>query len=483
MARGGFSAVQILATLLTGLALLTIAALGALAQSDAGQSSTSPTGAVAVHDTGTGAQLLRSTAAASAMATSRDVAGGPRRGEKAATRAADPQDVSFQPAVTYGSGGYIVQGLAIADVNGDGITDVIAENWWGPGTTPGPGVVGVLLGNGDGTFQAAVTYETAGQRGQGVVVADVNGDGIPDLVTASCASTESDCGSGDGVLSVLLGNGDGTFQDAVSYSSGAVFAASVAVSDLRGNGIVDLIAANTRGAAAGDGTVAVLLGKGNGTFQKAVLYDSGAQKANSVHVADLNGDGIPDLVVANLCDSCAEGVVGVLLGNGDGTFQPVVTYASGAGNSAQTVIADVNGDGIPDLIVSNIDYASAYGAVTVLLGLGNGTFAPAVSYSSGGWAAVEVAVADMNGDGKPDIVVANCGPVDGCGTGTIGVLLGNGDGTFQAAMDFSSGVFNATQVAVADLNGDGQPDIVSGEPVLDGHRVQLSAGIHQRSAE
>lgn len=388
--------------------------------------------------------------------------------KKSATNAPDSQPVSFEPAVTYSSGGYIVQGLAIADVNGDGKPDIIALNWWGPGTAASPGVVGVLLGNGNGTFQPVVTYETAAQHGASVVVEDVNGDGKPDVLVTSCASTENTCGSTDGVMSVLLGNGNGTFQNAVTYSSGAPGAVGIAVSDLRSDGVADVIVANSSGGADGNGSVAVLLGNGDGTFQSPVLYDSGSQQANNLVAADINGDGIPDLIVANLCDSCSGGVISVLLGNGNGTFQPAVTFASGSNNSDLAVVADVNGDGVPDLIISNINYDGAYGMVSVLLGLGHGTFAAPVAYNSGGWAAVDVAVADVNGDGKPDIVVANCGPVDGCGNGTIGVLLGDGTGTFQPAVDFYSGAYNATQIAVADLNGDGKPDIVAGNQCLTG---------------
>ena len=371
--------------------------------------------------------------------------------------------VRFEPAVTYGSGGYIAQGVAIADLNGDGVPDIVVENWWNPNDLHG--AVDVLLGNGDGTFRPAVTYETAGAPNYSVVLADVNGDGKIDIIVASCAPNSGTCGSSDGVVSVLLGNGNGTFQTAVSYDSGAATGVGLAVADVNGDGKPDLIVTNYGGESNGDGAVAVLLGNGNGTFRPAALYDSGAQDANGLTVADLNGDGIPDILVANRCVSCSGGVLSILFGNGNGTFQPAVIYPTGGNEAGWVKVADINGDGIPDIIVANENLFLPNGSVAVFIGTGGGKFKPAVTYSSGGYAAVELSIDDMNGDGNPDVVVADCGPVDGCYLGTIGqigVLLGNGDGTFLPVTTYSSGAYNATALAVADLTGRGELDIVAG---------------------
>jgi hypothetical protein len=175
-----------------------------------------------------------------------------------------------------------------------------------------------------------------------------------------------------------------------------------------------------------------------------------------VAVADVNGDGKPDLIVGN-----SNGTVGVLLGNGDGTFQPAVIYGSGGSGAIQSgsvVVADINGDGKPDMLVAN----AISSVVGVLLGNGDGTFQPAVSYGSGGISADSVAVADVNGDGKPDLLVTNqcasdCG---GATDGTVAVLLGNGDGTFQAAITFGSGGAFADSIAVSDVNADGKLDLL-----------------------
>ncbi|MGC2790785.1 MAG: choice-of-anchor D domain-containing protein, partial [Candidatus Sulfotelmatobacter sp.] len=199
----------------------------------------------------------------------------------------------------------------------------------------------------------------------------------------------------------------------------------------------------------------VLLGKGDGTFLAATPFGSGGDSATSVTVADVNGDGKPDLVVANeSCGAtCGLGSVGVLLGNGNGTFQTVVTYGSGGANTEFVTVADVNGDGKPDLLVASQDDPSySRGTVGVLLGNGDGTFQAAVMYGSGGTGAFSVAVADVNGDGRPDLAVANFNG------GSAGVLLGNGDGTFQTAAAFAAG-FLASSIVIGDGNGDGKPDL------------------------
>src|SRR6266700_8419599 len=194
------------------------------------------------------------------------------------------------------------------------------------------------------------------------------------------------------------------------------------------------------------------LGSNTPLFLPAVPYSSGGSGAHSTAAADLNGDGKVDLAVANTDSN----TVGVLLGSGDGTFKPAVTYDSG-GDPTSVEEADVNGDGRPDLVVANYNSAT----VGVLLGNGDGTFQTAVTYDSGGKFAWSVAVADVNGDGKPDLLVTNqCVNISDCANSSVGVLLGNGDGTFQLAISYSSGGDGAYSVAVADVNNDGKPDLV-----------------------
>ena len=167
---------------------------------------------------------------------------------------------------------------------------------------------------------------------------------------------------------------------------------------------------------------------------------------SSMVTADVNGDGIPDLIIANFNDA----TVSVLLGNGDGTFQPEQTYAVGE-RPASVAVADLNGDGKPDIVVANHGFYPFYAnakSVSVLLGNGDGTFQPQRMIAVGRTVGA-VAVADLNGDGIPDIVTAS-------GGNTVSVLLGKGDGSFQPPKTFAVGS-GPTSVAVADFNGDGPP--------------------------
>jgi hypothetical protein len=379
------------------------------------------------------------------------------------------------PALSFVAGGPYLSGadganaVAIADVNGDGKPDMVVANWCAYSSCTSPGTnVGVLLGKGDGTFQPAVEYASGGLFADSVAIAQLRGPGHPlDIVVANCgSSSQTNCvnTSGSGDVSVLLGNGDGTFQPAALYPLGASGATSVAVADVNGDGKPDLIVATGSSTA---GLVGVLLGNGDGTFQAEATYSSGGISPLAIAVANL-GNGEFDVVVANQWtdNTDTSSNVSVLTGNGNGTFNTAMPYPTGGFYPDSIAIADVNRDGKPDLVVANSSVGSdgGLGNVGVLLGNGDGTFEPEMPYDSGGYGAAAVAVADVNGDGKLDVVVANCsGSSSDCsgGAGNVGVLLGNGDGTFQTAVTYTSGSTYPFAVAVADVNGDGRPDIVA----------------------
>lgn len=357
---------------------------------------------------------------------------------------------------------------ALTDLNGDGKLDLVLAPLETLDT------VTVRLGNGDGTFQAPHSYSTGLVSELALTVADLNQDGKPDLVVTGCCSSSL---TPQGEVAVLLGNGDGTFRTGTVYKNGGVVAAAPAeIADVDRDGKLDLVVVNACGNAACSvfGTVGVLLGKGDGTFQPVVTYPTGGFRSSAVSIADLNRDGNPDLVVTNGCGrTCTTDdkshQVGVLLGNGDGTFQPVVGYASGGIGTDSPTVTDINGDGNLDLVVltrcSLSCSPSPHSAVGVLIGNGNGTFQTPTSYDSGGAFVRGLTLIDVNGDGKRDfIMVGFCEAETICGTTSANIfaLLGNGNGTFQpGAIQYMLGTYGGPEtLLVGDLNGDAKPDLL-----------------------
>ena len=292
--------------------------------------------------------------------------------------------------------------------------------------------VSVLLGNGDGTFQPAVDYGT-GEDPVSVSVDDLNGDGIPDLVSGNVGSND---------ISVLLGNGDGTFQTAVNYWIGGV--SDTVTGDLDGDGDTDIAVCTWD-----SDSVLVLLGNGDGTFQPGAgqVLDVACV---SIAIGDLDQDSIPDLAVGSAWVDDDERVF-ILLGNGDGTFQTAVDYSVGDDGYNDVTIGDLNNDSFPDLATS-IDGNTL--SVSVLLGNGDGTFQEAIGYGYSDWPE-SVAIGDLDGDGIPDLVTTGQGYSD---HGTTAVLLGKGDGTFLPPLYLET-YGQMKSVAIGDLDSDGSLDL------------------------
>ena len=331
------------------------------------------------------------------------------------------------------------QSVAVGDFNGDGRPDLAIAN-------QGSGTVSILLGNGDGTFITG-TSPLAGINPRLVLVSDFNGDGKPDL-----AVVDSGAAPGTSGVSILLGNGDGSFQSATFVAAGSV-SLSATIGDFNADGQPDLAVVNE-----GSDNISILLGSGNGTFAPAVnisLDQPGISVSpTSIVTADFNQDGKLDLAVAtpNVHD------IAVLAGNGDGTFGAPVHYAlddpNFVNNISKLAVVNLNGDGFPDLILSNL----SSNHMTVLLGRGDGTFPSASSYAAGP-EPIGIAIADFNGDGHPDIVAADFA-VDG----EVTLLLGSVGGTLQAAPVRRSG-YVPTSLGVGDFNGDGKLDLVTASSV------------------
>ncbi|MGE7419076.1 FG-GAP-like repeat-containing protein, partial [Methylobacterium tarhaniae] len=326
-----------------------------------------------------------------------------------------------------------------ADVDGDGKLDLITTGYNG-------GTVSVRLGNGDGTFKGETKHAT-GVGPTAVAAADLNGDGKVDLVTANDTAGHND------TVSVLLGNGDGTFRSKLDFAVGENPYA-VMTADVNGDGKRDLLTVNQD-----DDTVSVLLGNGDGTFQAKAAFETGAFPT-AVAAADLNRDGKIDLVATNT-DEGEGTTVSVLLGNGDGTFQTKVDFTTGAAPRAVTAV-DVNGDGKHDLVVAN----RSGNSVSVLLGNGDGTFQAKADFAVGKRPGA-VAAVDVDQDGKIDLVTANRTNND------ISVLLGNGDGTFRAGTSYMTGT-TPYSLTATDLNADGRPDFLVSTTGDNGITVLLS---------
>jgi hypothetical protein len=321
--------------------------------------------------------------------------------------------------------------VAVGDFNGDGIPDLVTANSAG-------NTMSVLLGNGDGTFTLK-SSPAVGNAPYSFAIGDFNGDGILDMAVANCGNC-SYFSYNSNTVTVLLGNGDGTFTTKSTLTVGTA-PEFVAIGDFNGDGIPDLAVTN-----GSDNTITVLLGNGDGTFTTKSTLTVGAAPRFLV-VSDFNGDGIPDLAVANSGDS----TVTVLLGNGDGTFSFKSSPAAAPSNLV-LVVGDFNGDGIPDLATAN------EGVVTVLLGNGDGTFTAKTS-SATDYYYVGIVVGDFNGDGILDLALSSCGSHCG-GVNQVPVLLGNGDGTFSTGPMLTPG-YLPFSLAVADFNGDGTQDLAS----------------------
>ena len=417
-------------------------------------------------------------------------------------------DGTFQSPVTVSLGASVnAYQAVVADFNKDGHLDLAISEFNGPV----PAAVHVLLGNGNGTFQAAQSFPIVAQgsgQGWGIAVGDFNNDGMPDLVATSPgvygftvllgdgtgkfaavpnpqtgtlptayatvpggAATAIATGdfNNDGKLDVItglsgingaacvsihLGNGDGTFQPQLLFGT-AEFPASIAVADFNGDGKLDWVAVSNQ-----TKNVVVALGRGDGTFLASRNFPTGNTPTWAA-VADFNNDGNPDLVVPNTGDGNAI----VLLGNGDGTFRTASTLStSRTMNPVYVVTGDFNNDGNPDIIELNSPggfadpcYGTQFSCLTVFLGKGDGTFQTPTVIGTGTGSVGLIVAGDFNGDGRLDLAaMANStGP-----NPEVLILLGNGDGTFRALPPLPTGGQGIAWAAAGDVNKDGKLDLV-----------------------
>jgi len=324
----------------------------------------------------------------------------------------------FLPAVVYPIRNKPVF-VVVGDFNGDGIPDLAAC-----GENPlGGSVYSILLGNGDGTFQRAHTYSDGGAYG--IAVADLNRDGKLDLVM-----------DGPGPVVVALGNGDGTFQKSVSYPA-AMSSYGLAVGDFNGDGKDDVVITDQY-----QQGVDVLLGNGDGTLGAPIFSGPLGSFPSGVIVADFNRDHKLDIATSNVGDSS----IAVALGNGDGTFQTATKYTVGLPSSL--IAADFNRDGKVDLVTASGN------AVVFFPGNGDGTFGAMIQSMVNTYLPYVAGGGDFNHDGRLDIAIADRQTQD------LELALGMGNGIFLDGGSYSLGGDHPLNGAVADLNRDGWPDVV-----------------------
>lgn len=345
---------------------------------------------------------------------------------------------SFSTNVGYTVGENPNSGVA-GDFNGDTKPDLAIANVLHHNVT-------ILINNGPGTFTSIGTVP-ADRNPEVIRAADFNGDGKLDLAVGNFFGGSLSTGN----VSILLGNGDGTFQPAVNFNVGTP--ADLAVADVNGDNKLDLVAASNT-----NNQASVLLGNGNGTFQSAVPYSLPGE-ARGAAIADFNGDTKPDLALSN---GLVPGNASILLGNGDGTFQDATSIAIGSAPTG-IIAKDISGDGKQDLVIA----VTASHAVKVLLGIGNGTFEGPVDYPVG-LEPIRLVLEDFNGDGPVDVITVNASG------NSYSVLRGNGNGTFQTAVTSPARTSSWAPFS-GDFNKDGKPDLAILNNVLDLVDVYLNS--------
>lgn len=411
-------------------------------------------------------------------------------------------DGTLQAPTTFSTSPY-ASSIATADMNGDGIADLITLSSFGFCGDADFGSTGVSLGNGDGTFQPVIIFDSGGcnyPSSSAVAVGYINNDELPDVVALSgttgyfsdtpeisvminqgkgiLPAAESDIAGGSGGIavndfnrdgnadavladgSVYLGNGNGGLSFVETASLGGI---AIQTGEFNHDVKPDLAAVVECAPAGCDagGELAIALGNGDGTFQTPTFLPSGGSYSESLAVADFNGDGNLDIAIANECaesDCSGNGSVSIFLGNASGTFTLLTTITGITGSPLSIIAGDFNNDGIVDLAASGVEAGGNFGVgvVNMLPGNGDGTFKTAVVTSFDNPGITASASGDFNQDGILDLAVANGDVCSDCG-GTGSILYGNGDGTFSLGPGIGTEGAPAVTAVAADFYGTGTP--------------------------
>jgi Ca2+-binding RTX toxin-like protein len=343
--------------------------------------------------------------------------------------------------------------MSAADVNGDGSADLVTANRTYNDNYAD--TVSVLLGDGKGSFAQPTTF-AVGQSPDPVSVADVNGDGNADLVTANQGTFDQDTYAWkNSNISMLLGDGKGSFAPQITFAMESTFAShnsafathhnSINVADVNGDDKLDIVKANSN-------NISVLLGNGKGSFAIPTTFTGTGFESSTMNVADMNSDGKMDAITANEYGND----ISVLLGDGEGGFAQPTTFVTSSNKSRFSSgwnpklmsVADMNGDGNVDLVIMA---DNSNGHFLLLLGDGKGSFAQPTTWASSYYG--YMSVADINGDGNADVIT------NGSGSDFISVSLGDGLGNFVESRIFTDKSLKS--MSVADMNGDGKLDITT----------------------
>jgi hypothetical protein len=350
--------------------------------------------------------------------------------------------VQFAPPFIINSPITFPSGIAAGGFNNDGIPDLAVVGQTNE-------VICVALGKGDGTFGSWICSNTAGDTSTMVVTGKFDGQNLDAAID----------GMRLGNAYAMLGSGDGNFPNYTFLNTNSSLAGGLAVGDFNGDHNEDLAVTDQLG------HVYVFLGNGDGTFQSPQSFPTGGTDPTAVMVGDFNGDGKQDLAILNSRSGNTPGSVAVLLGIGNGQFESPRLFQLRPRNlfgfyfPSAIAAGYFNGDTNLDVAVAIGNFSSDRSSyIVVLLGNGDGTFRRGQPVGAGP-NPTSIATADFNGDGKTDLVVANQPP--GGPKGEISVLLGNGDGTFQHAAHFAVNADGPVQVIVADFNLDGKPDVAT----------------------
>jgi len=344
---------------------------------------------------------------------------------------------TFSAGATYSTEASSSLDTKLVDVNGDGNLDIL---------TAGQFNVGLRLGDGSGSFGSYITVTVGALNNIKLQTGDLNGDRILDVMSAGYD------GGAAGVVSISLGIGDGTFKTSTTYATvgtGPSFAADLG--DINGDGIQDLVAG---GSSAGTSHLSIRLGNGDGTFLAATTYSEATGAIRAIEIIDLNGDGNSDIVSAG--NASGAGYTNIRLGTGNGSFGTATSYAAESTMSRSVEINDINNDGKLDLVTAGL--AGADGYASIRLGVGDGTFGSIVSVSTESGNSRDVESYDFNGDGNLDLITAG---VNDANDGYITIRLGNGNGTFKSPTSYLADSKVSTSLSIGDINKDGVPDVVS----------------------